>query len=201
LIGGGYIFYKNSTNISNNIPTPIQNAVQPASSTVAPSSSSSISIAAGTSTAGWQTYTNTQYGFSFMYPADIFTTVDTNTTLVTSTESSADAANVFTGKTVNQGQLAIAIFINQKFDSSKLSNVSTTKMGDRIAYESFDYLELGCSAYHARTGLGDRTMLVQLSQCQNGQYDQQYIYPSADLMNQILSTFKFFTLTPTINQS
>lgn len=74
--GGGDKFFKNNfgsvldqTTNTTSLPTPVK-TIAPVTATVAPTSTAIPTSTPPTVPSGWQTYTNSQYGFSISFPPD-----------------------------------------------------------------------------------------------------------------------------------
>ncbi|MCX6812044.1 MAG: PsbP-related protein [Candidatus Berkelbacteria bacterium] len=169
IVGGGTYYYmqRKLTNDKNNLQSQIDSLNKQIKDLQTTSSTSSTSTTATTDpTAGWKTYTNSTYGFSFKYPADLAAIStnsyaeegklsdnlfkiyfqgghdpNNNTPLLLATYSLF--AVVYDGNSISN----ISDWLVSKFrNTGELSSFSPTLVANKIAGEAAYSAQVGCCA-------------------------------------------------------
>jgi len=171
------------------------------SSPVALESASPLPTASADATAGWKTYTNTQYGFEFKYP---------ETTELTDSQFTYQIWDISATKIVG-GNLRIDS-VNPPFSLSVLENSlnpqniygtygkiespDLVQVGNQVGYK-YREGDAGTNTIEIQTKLGAKKILlisfldVETSEYQGPTIDPKVFAALWELQKQILSTFKF----------
>jgi len=156
---------------------PVNNVAQPTNNNAVPNSNSN------SSTATWRTYTDTQNGFEFMFPASF-------------KQTNFPQYPVFSDDMENSISVEV---VAKKFDPNKIEglygpieNPEKVQIGTKTGYK---YLEgdAGCGGSTVVTAIGNSTLKVTFGACETGVNTNDFkpLYNNQELIAQILATFKF----------
>ncbi|RJQ25953.1 hypothetical protein C4577_04370, partial [Candidatus Parcubacteria bacterium] len=145
-------------------------------------------------TSNWKTYINTQYGFSFKYPANyfIYESNDPNGNIDTTTISNYDHSDFSSGRKNSEDKDVFLMYVTHPWQK----DVSLEKIKKYYGnYLIQDYKVDGITGFRAtrneKVGINNFTVVIIKNNKEYyftlGAIDSRY----ADVFNQILSTFKF----------
>ncbi len=142
----------------------------------------------------WKTYTNTQYGFEFRYPGDIFQSV-LNENKELKNPSGVQLVDI----SGNFNNIFISIYSSpldpsENIDGSPLKSLDSKKLGGKDAF-GYSYGDAGCLQYRVKSSYNDsQSIEMTFLSCSGADWtsgDVLVVNDDQKLLDLILSTFKF----------
>lgn len=145
----------------------------------------------------WQTYENSDLGFSFQYPSTFTSFKDSPS----NDNKTWRGTHIASAKDNNNDQSAIYIYLNDaSYDPNNISglygkidsaHIKTVMLGNRAGSVYLDG-DAGCGGKEVRTSINaNKTLWLSFFDCADSFGDRVPFYEQDNLIKEILATFKF----------